>query len=38
MFNRGEFASMLVDAPEVAEKITAELEARRASADTGAAT
>ncbi len=38
VLNRGEFASLLVDAPEVAEKITRELESRRPAVDTGAAT
>jgi CRP/FNR family transcriptional regulator, cyclic AMP receptor protein len=38
VLNRGEFASLLADAPDVAEKVTRELEARRGAAATGGAT
>jgi CRP/FNR family transcriptional regulator, cyclic AMP receptor protein len=36
--SRGEFSSLLVDAPDVAAKITREIEARRDGVGTGAAT
>ena len=38
VLNRGEFASLLADAPDVAEKVTRELEARRGAVATGGAT
>jgi CRP/FNR family transcriptional regulator, cyclic AMP receptor protein len=38
VLNLGEFASLLADAPDVAAKITRELEARRDGVHTGAAT
>jgi CRP-like cAMP-binding protein len=38
VLSRGEFSSLLVDAPDVAAKITREIEARRDGVATGAAT
>jgi CRP-like cAMP-binding protein len=38
VLNRREFASLLDDAPEVAEKVTREVEARRPQVETGHAT
>jgi CRP/FNR family transcriptional regulator, cyclic AMP receptor protein len=38
VLNRGEFSSLLVDAPDVAAKITREIEARRDGVATGQAT
>ena len=38
VLNRGEFSSLLVDAPDVAAKITRELESRRDGVHTGDAT
>jgi CRP-like cAMP-binding protein len=38
VLNRGEFSSLLVDAPDVAAKITREIESRRDGVATGAAT